>query len=54
MAKWMNDAGADAALTYWSDADKTAHADMGFAQGWGICADQLEQVAKTVAETADA
>lgn len=21
MAKWMNDAGADAALTYWSDAD---------------------------------
>ena len=22
MAKWMNDAGADAALTYWSDADK--------------------------------
>ena len=22
MAKWMNDAGADAALNYWSDADK--------------------------------
>lgn len=22
MAKWMNDAGADAALTYWTDADK--------------------------------
>jgi uncharacterized protein YndB with AHSA1/START domain len=31
-----------------------AHDEMGFAHGWGICADQLEEVARRLAETADA
>lgn len=31
---------------HWNDADTKKHADMGFAEGWGICADQLEEVAK--------
>lgn len=39
---------------HWSDADRKAHDDMGFAQGWGICADQLEEVAKRLAASADA
>ncbi|MBS0480172.1 MAG: SRPBCC domain-containing protein [Proteobacteria bacterium] len=39
---------------HWSEADRKVHADMGFEQGWGVCADQLEEVAKKLAATADA
>ena len=39
---------------HWTDADAKAHADMGFAQGWGQCADQLEEVARRVARTSNA
>ncbi|HEX4693291.1 SRPBCC domain-containing protein [Sphingomonas sp.] len=38
---------------HWSEADRETHETMGFAQGWGICADQLGEVAKRL-ETADA
>ena len=38
---------------HWSEADRAKHEAMGFAQGWGVCADQLEEVAKRLA-TADA
>jgi len=31
-----------ARVRHWSVADKEAHEQMGFHQGWGICADQLE------------
>jgi uncharacterized protein YndB with AHSA1/START domain len=37
-----------------NEADLKAHAEMGFEQGWGICADQLEAVAKQITETNDA
>lgn len=37
-----------------NDADLKTHAEMGFEQGWGQCADQLEEVSKRVAEKADA
>lgn len=30
---------------HWNAADKTAHEQMGFHQGWGICADQLAALA---------
>ena len=30
------------------------HRDMGFAEGWGICASQLEAVAQRLAEKIDA
>ncbi len=43
-----------ASARHWTDADTKAHADMGFAEGWGICADQLEQVVARLKETADA
>ena len=39
---------------HWSEADMKAHADKGFAHGWGICADQLAEVAKKLAVTTDA
>lgn len=39
-----------ATARHWSEADRIAHADMGFADGWGICADQLEAVAKRLAD----
>lgn len=39
---------------HWSDEDMKAHDEMGFSHGWGACADQLEEVAKRVTETADA
>ena len=32
---------------HWTEEDKQAHEQMGFTVGWGIVADQLEQVAKT-------
>ena len=35
----------------WSATDTEAHEAMGFAEGWGACADQLEDVAKRIAET---
>ncbi|MDP4025061.1 SRPBCC family protein [Methylobacterium sp. NEAU 140] len=30
---------------HWSEADRAAHEAMGFHQGWGLCADQLAEVA---------
>jgi uncharacterized protein YndB with AHSA1/START domain len=33
-----------ARVRHWSVADKEAHEQMGFHQGWGQCADQLEAV----------
>ncbi len=33
---------------HWSKADTEAHAAMGFEQGWGVCADQLEALARTL------
>lgn len=33
---------------HWSTADTAAHAAMGFEQGWGACADQLETLARTL------
>ncbi|HEY1632872.1 MAG TPA: SRPBCC family protein [Rhizomicrobium sp.] len=33
---------------HWTDADREAHENMGFHTGWGICADQLEALAKTL------
>lgn len=35
-----------ASARHWSEADMKAHDEMGFSDGWGICADQLEEVAK--------
>lgn len=53
------DAGSDktrfrSSARHWSADDMKAHDDMGFAHGWGICADQLEEVAKRLTETVDA
>jgi uncharacterized protein YndB with AHSA1/START domain len=31
---------------HWTVADREAHEKMGFHQGWGICTDQLEALAK--------
>ena len=33
---------------HWTVADREAHEQMGFHQGWGICADQLEALAKSI------
>jgi uncharacterized protein YbaA (DUF1428 family)/uncharacterized protein YndB with AHSA1/START domain len=33
---------------HWTAADTAAHDAMGFQQGWGVCADQLEALAKTL------
>ncbi|MCK6451952.1 MAG: SRPBCC family protein [Alphaproteobacteria bacterium] len=33
---------------HWTEADREAHEKMGFHQGWGICADQLAALAKTI------
>lgn len=43
-----------ASARHWSEADQKTHADMGFAHGWGICADQLEEVAQKLSGSADA
>lgn len=43
-----------ASAAHWSAADRDAHDQMGFAAGWGACADQLEAVAKRLAENDDA
>ena len=37
-----------ATARHWSEEDKKTHEQMGFHQGWGICADQLEALAKTI------
>jgi uncharacterized protein YndB with AHSA1/START domain len=37
-----------AAVRHWSEADKKKHEEMGFHPGWGIVADQLEALAKTL------
>ena len=33
---------------HWNEQDRKAHEDMGFYVGWGICADQLERLARTL------
>lgn len=33
---------------HWSVEDKEQHERMGFHEGWGLCADQLEAVARTL------
>jgi len=35
-------------VRHWTEADMKKHEDMGFHQGWGIVADQLEALAKTI------
>ena len=37
-----------ARVRHWNAEDKAAHEQMGFHQGWGICTDQLEVLAKTL------
>lgn len=39
---------------HWDAETMRKHDEMGFSEGWGIVAEQLEAVAKRVAETADA
>ena len=33
---------------HWSEADREQHLKMGFHEGWGVAADQLEALAKTL------
>lgn len=33
---------------HWTAEDRAAHEKMGFHEGWGICADQLAALAKTI------
>lgn len=37
-----------ATVSHWNEADKQRHETMGFAQGWGVVADQLEALAKKI------
>ena len=37
-----------ARVLHWSEADRAAHEAMGFHAGWGLCADQLAEVAAAV------
>jgi uncharacterized protein YndB with AHSA1/START domain len=37
-----------ALVRHWSLDDRKAHEEMGFHEGWGICADQLAELAKTL------
>ena len=37
-----------ATARHWSVADRETHEKMGFHVGWGMCADQLEALAKTL------
>lgn len=37
-----------AVARHWSAEDKKTHEQMGFHEGWGQCADQLEALAKTL------
>ncbi|MBL8953722.1 MAG: hypothetical protein JNK82_23305 [Myxococcaceae bacterium] len=36
------------AYTHWTAEAKKQHEAMGFAEGWGLCAKQLEALAKTL------
>jgi uncharacterized protein YndB with AHSA1/START domain len=37
-----------ARVRHWNAEDKKTHEGMGFHTGWGICADQLAALAKTI------
>lgn len=37
-----------ARVRHWSEEDRSAHEAMGFYEGWGKCADQLEDVAQKI------
>jgi uncharacterized protein YndB with AHSA1/START domain len=37
-----------ARVRHWTVADRDRHEQMGFHQGWGICADQLEALAQKI------
>ena len=37
-----------ARVRHWSEADKAQHEQMGFEQGWGLCADQLAALAASI------
>jgi len=37
-----------ATVRHWTDEDVKKHDAMGFHQGWGMCADQLEALARTI------
>ena len=37
-----------ARVQHWSVADRVTHEQMGFHQGWGICTDQLEALARKI------
>lgn len=37
-----------ARVRHWTAADREQHEQMGFHEGWGICADQLETLARTI------
>ena len=37
-----------ARVRHWTAADRETHEKMGFHHGWGICADQLAALAKTI------
>ena len=38
---------------HWTAAATEHHRAMGFAEGWGVCADQLEEVAKRLAKESE-
>ena len=38
----------NATVRHWTEADAKRHEQMGFHQGWGVCADQLEALVKTI------
>lgn len=46
--------GYRAGSRHWTKEAMEQHDAMGFSEGWGICADQLEVVAKRLAEKVDA
>ena len=35
-------------IGHWSEEDRKQHEAMGFHEGWGICIDQLEALARTL------
>lgn len=37
-----------ARVKHWTTADRERHEEMGFHDGWGRCADQLEQIARNL------
>lgn len=37
-----------ATVRHWSDEDRKQHEDMGFETGWGLCADQMIELIKTL------